>query len=163
MQSRQLCEDDGAVAPVVEHPRTSGGLAPEKLKRVLEYLRRELASDVRLSVVAQLAGLSLSQFTRAFRASTGVSPYRWLLDERVKRAQVSLAQSASSIAQIAVDVGFADQSHFTKAFRRATGTTPGAWRRQLTSPSRSTFPSNLFGHGPIHTSTTHAAKRAGHS
>jgi transcriptional regulator GlxA family with amidase domain len=59
----------------------------------------------------------------------GVSPYRWFLNARVKHAQTLLLNGTLPLAEIAVRLGFADQSHFTKAFRRATGTTPGEWRR----------------------------------
>jgi len=110
--------------------RQISGLSPAQLKRVLEYFQERLASDVSLESVAQLAGLSQSQFARAFGASTGVSPYRWFLNARVKRAQSWLLRRTLNIAQVAVEVGFADQSHFTKAFRRATGTTPREWQRR---------------------------------
>ena len=110
--------------------RQVSGLSPAQLKRVLEYFQEQLASDVSLESVAQLTGLSQSQFARAFRASTGVSPYRWFLNARVKRAQSWLLRRTLNIAQVAVEVGFADQSHFTKAFRRATGTTPREWQRR---------------------------------
>jgi len=113
-----------------EANRQINGLSPAQLKRVLEYFQERLASDVSLESVAQLTGLSQSQFARAFRASTGVSPYRWFLNARVKRAQSWLLRRTLNIAQVAVEVGFADQSHFTKAFRRATGTTPREWQRR---------------------------------
>ena len=59
----------------------------------------------------------------------GISPYRWFLQESVKHAKILLLSEAHSLADIALQLGFADQSHFTKAFHRATGTTPGEWRR----------------------------------
>jgi len=105
------------------------GLSAPQLKRVLDYFHEQLASDVSLESVALLTGLSQSQFARAFKASTGVSPYRWFLQARVKHAKILLLGRAHSLSDIALRLGFADQSHFTKAFHRATGTTPGEWRR----------------------------------
>jgi hypothetical protein len=67
--------------------------------------------------ICLMSGLSQSQSARAFRASMGVSPYRWFLSRTLR------------LADIAARLGFADQSHFTKAFRRATATTPPEWRR----------------------------------
>jgi AraC family transcriptional regulator len=64
-----------------------GGLAPWQLKRVLEYLEAHVDADVSLKTLADLAHLSQSNFVRAFKASIGVTPYRWLLDARVRRAQ----------------------------------------------------------------------------
>jgi AraC family transcriptional regulator len=106
-----------------------GGLSALQLRRVLDYFHEHLSSDVSLESVALLTGLSQSQFSRAFRASMGVSPYRWFLQARVKHAKILLLSGAHGLADIASQLGFADQSHFTKAFHRATGTTPGEWRR----------------------------------
>src|SRR6266851_2895870 len=64
---------------------------------------------------AQLAGLSQSQFARAFKASTGLPPYKWRLHNRIKRTQEMLLNSNNSLSEIALHYGFADQSHFTKA------------------------------------------------
>jgi len=109
--------------------RPAAGLSTRQLKRVLDYFHEHLSSDISLESVALLTGLSQSQFARAFRASMGVSPYRWFLNARVKHAQTLLLSGTLRLADIAVRLGFTDQSHFTKAFRRATATTPGEWRR----------------------------------
>jgi len=107
----------------------NGGLARWQLKRVLEFLEARLAEDIGLEELAQLAGLSQSQFARAFKASTGLPPYKWRLHNRIKRAQEMLLNSSNSLSEIALYYGFADQSHFTKAFRRVTGTTPANWKQ----------------------------------
>jgi AraC family transcriptional regulator len=104
------------------------GLVPWQLRIAKEYLHEHLVGDVSLEEVAGLTKLSLSRFARGFKASTGLPPYKWLLKERIQRAQVLMAATATPIADIATMVGFADQSHFTKAFRRVTGTTPRYWR-----------------------------------
>jgi AraC family transcriptional regulator len=104
------------------------GLVPCQLRIAKEYLHEHLVGEVSLEEVAGLTKLSLSRFARGFKASTGFPPYKWLLKERIQRAQVLMAATATSIADIATMVGFADQSHFTKAFRRVTGTTPRYWR-----------------------------------
>jgi AraC-like DNA-binding protein len=70
-----------------------------------------------------------SRFVRLFRMTTGMPPYRWVRAFRLEQAKELLFNSSLSLAQIAYDCGFADQSHFTRAFAAATGTTPGAWRR----------------------------------
>lgn len=115
-------------------PRTSskkrtGGLSPWQLRRTTEYLHEHFAQDVSLASLAEMSGLSQSQFGRAFRASTGASPYQWALRLRVLKGQELLLKSSLVISSIAVEVGFSDQSHFTKAFRRVTGITPKRWQR----------------------------------
>ena len=109
--------------------RIESGLARWQLKRVLEFLEAHLAEDIGLEELAQLVGLSQSQFARAFKASTGLSPYKWCLHNRIKRAQEMLLNSNDSLSEIALHHGFADQSHFTKTFRLVTGTTPANWKQ----------------------------------
>ena len=92
-------------------------------------LEAHMMQDISLEEMAKLAGLSQSQFARLFKSSTGMPPYKWSLDARIKRAQDLLLVGKESISDIAIQTGFADQSHFTKTFRRATGATPKDWQR----------------------------------
>jgi len=108
---------------------TDSGLARWQLRRVLEFLESHLGHDIGLDELAHLVGLSQSQFARAFKASTGLPPYKWWLNSRIKRAQEMLLNSSDSLSDIAIQNGFADQSHFTKTFRRMTGMTPATWKR----------------------------------
>jgi transcriptional regulator GlxA family with amidase domain len=108
--------------------RQVSGLVPWQLRIAKEYLHEHLVGEVSLEDLAGLTRLSLSRFARAFKASTGLPPYKWLLKERINRAQSLMAITNHTIAEVATMVGFADQSHFTKAFRRVTGATPRHWR-----------------------------------
>ncbi|HEY0284717.1 MAG TPA: AraC family transcriptional regulator [Vicinamibacterales bacterium] len=112
----------------LNEPRTQG-LAPRQLQLVLEYMETALADHIRLADLARMTGLSQSYFGRAFKASTGLPPYRWHLNARIRRAQQLLLDATSSIVQVAAATGFADQAHFTRAFFKATGATPAAWQR----------------------------------
>jgi AraC-like DNA-binding protein len=105
------------------------GLAPWQLRRIVEYLDAHLPGRVDLAHLAALAGLSQSHFSRAFKASTGMAPYRWQLDARIRRAQALLIDTRASLDQVAQTTGFADAVHFGRTFRKITGATPAAWRR----------------------------------
>ena len=107
----------------------SKGLAPWQLRRVVEYLDRRLPQRIDLAQLADLAGLSQAHFSRAFKASTGMAPYRWQLDARVRRAQALLIDTSASLDQVAEATGFADAVHFGRTFRKFTGATPAVWRR----------------------------------
>lgn len=109
--------------------RFSGGLAPWQCKRARDLMLDDLAHCPSLSAVASACGLSNRQFHRAFKASNGLSPHRWLLGARVDRAREMLEKSAASIAEVAHACGFADQSHLTRVFQKLVGAAPGAWRR----------------------------------
>lgn len=113
-------------------PRAIGGLAPLALRRCLDAIRDDIEGPS-LSQLAEIAGLSGSHFSRAFKASTGLSPAAWSMRHRVSEAQAALAGSNATIAEIAASCGFASQQHFTTAFKRQTGATPAAWRRERRS------------------------------
>lgn len=105
------------------------GLSPRQLSAVTEFIRDNLAATIRLSELSSLVGLSPSQFGRTFKVSTGTSPHLWHLAARIERAKQLLPHRSKSLVEIALDVGFSEQSHFNRAFRAATGMSPGAWRR----------------------------------
>jgi transcriptional regulator GlxA family with amidase domain len=94
-----------------------------------------LSEDVPLARLANECGLSVRHFARAFRQSTGTSPHRWLLKQRVEYARELLGNRGLSLSDVALSCGFADQSHFTRVFAAMIGVGPGAWRR-ITGPSK---------------------------
>jgi AraC family transcriptional regulator len=112
-----------------EESSRESGLAPWQLRIAKSYIEENFRQDIGLAELANLTHLSQSRFARGFRISTGVPPYSWTLQRRVAAAEHLLASTNIPVSEIAVQIGFADQSHLTKAFRRALGTTPAAWRR----------------------------------
>jgi len=72
---------------------------------------------------------AVSRFVRAFREATGLPPHRWLRAFRVERAKELMLSGSLSLAQIAYECGFSDQSHFTRVFSQSVRMTPAAWRR----------------------------------
>jgi AraC family transcriptional regulator len=71
--------------------------------------------------------MSVYHFIRLFRESTGKSPYQNVIDARVRKAKELLATRKLTIAEVAYEVGFVDQSHLTRHFKRAFGITPSAF------------------------------------
>lgn len=118
--------------PALAHLSRSRRLTPRQLRRVFEYIDSNVQQAVSLEALAELTGLSVPYFSSAFKASTGVPPYRWHLQARVHKAQQLLLDRESTLAQVALATGFADQSHFTRVFRQISGATPAAWRRTYT-------------------------------
>jgi transcriptional regulator GlxA family with amidase domain len=105
-----------------------GGLPLWRLKRVLVFIDDNLGRDIALADLADVARLSAHHFSELFRQSMGTSPYRYVLDRRIECAKVLLRDSVLGVLDIALAVGFSDQSHFSKVFRRATGMAPGMYR-----------------------------------
>ena len=80
--------------------------------------------------MAAIAHLSAYHFARQFKASTGLSPYQYVIVRRVERAQQLLREGDDlSLAAVAAGAGFSDQSQFSHHFKRRLGMTPGQFRR----------------------------------
>jgi AraC family transcriptional regulator len=107
---------------------TSKGLSAERLRRVRDYIEVHLDDDLSLTVLADVACLSPYHFSRSFKQATGVGPQRYVIQRRLERAKRLLCRTREPLAQIAQEVGFADQSHLSQIFRRETGMTPGRFR-----------------------------------
>jgi len=98
---------------------------PQRLAPVLATLQTQPSASLRQ--LAQAAGLSPYQLIRAFRAATGMTPHAFQLNAHVNRARSGL-QAGTALAQLAHELGFADQSHFQRVFKAHTGITPGRYR-----------------------------------
>lgn len=109
-------------------PRIRGGLPPKVLKRVRDYIEAHLEERMGLESLARIAGLSISHFARAFKQSEGVTPHDYLVQRRVKRAMDLLACTDLALSEIALAVGFADQSHCCRQFRKQVGVCPRDYR-----------------------------------
>ena len=107
----------------------SGHLGTAQARMVLEFIRENLHRDISLSDLAVVSGLSRFHFTRAFKRTTGSSPYQFILSARVDRAKSSLTNSNVSMLEIAQSLGFGSQGHFSAAFRKLVGVTPSQFRR----------------------------------
>lgn len=116
----------GSTAPVLA---SKGGLAPFRLRRILDYIEEHL-DDLAVTDLAALADVSVAHFTRAFHMSTGAAPLRFIIQRRVIRATQLLVETRAPLIQIAHDCGFADQAHMTKCFRRILGNTPARIRHE---------------------------------
>ena len=124
-----------------------GGLLPRRgrprppwLETAIEALRCEYPRRLTLAELARQLRLHPVYLSRAFRDHTGSSFSRCATEARVRYAARRLGDPAASLAEIALDAGFTDQSHFTRVFKRETGTTPGAYRprrESRTSAARS--------------------------
>jgi AraC family transcriptional regulator len=107
----------------------SGGLGASRQRRILDYIDAHLSEDIGLDDLAGEAGLSSYHFGKAFKASLGVPPCRYVTERRIHRAKELLLGGHGSITEIAHDLGFSSHSHFTDVFRKTTGATPSRFRR----------------------------------
>jgi AraC family transcriptional regulator len=113
-------------------PASRGGLASWQKRAVIGYIEEHLDQRVSLVTLARLARLSQHHFCRAFKQSFGIPPQGYLLQRRIERAKVLLADQANSITDVALTLGYAFNSSFTLAFRKITGQAPSEFRRNVT-------------------------------
>jgi AraC family transcriptional regulator len=106
-------------------------LPPRLLRRVLERMQADLSSNIDLATLAAEIGYSRAHFLRTFRAATGQTPHRYLLELRLTKAQALIASRLMPLIDIALACGFCSHAHFTTAFRSRFGLSPSAYRRGL--------------------------------
>jgi AraC family transcriptional regulator len=116
-------------APRGQALRTDGALPRRKLRAVVEYVEEHLDASLTLGQLAAVAHLSVYHFARQFKRATGLPPHQYLILRRVERAKHLLqAGTDLSLAEVAADAGFSDQSQFSHHFKRLVGVTPGQFR-----------------------------------
>jgi AraC family transcriptional regulator len=102
---------------------------PPSLRRVREFLHDNATRAVSLSEVAGVAVVHPAHLCRAFRQEYGVTVGEYHRRLQVHNASEKLRKTDMPIVEIAVEVGFFDQSHLTKLFKAIVGLTPGEYRR----------------------------------
>lgn len=110
-------------------PAPAGKLNSFQLRNVVEFIQSHLDEHVSLLDLAARANVSAFHFARQFRATVGLPPHQFVLQQRIQRSLGLVAARKLPLAQIAVDCGFHDQPHFTRAFRKIVGTTPARYAR----------------------------------
>lgn len=89
----------------------------------IQHMALNYSEPVTLGDLSRMTKLSAYQIIRAFRRELGITPHAWLIRHRV-RMGTNLLKEGESIATVASEVGFADQTHFTRHFKRVHGNTP---------------------------------------
>ncbi|MEL7594781.1 AraC family transcriptional regulator [Aeromonas veronii] len=107
-------------------------LADPQLRFLRDYLMAALDEPHSLEELAGLLGLDRFAFLRQFKKRSGMTPYAWLKRLRLEHGKRLLA-SGMAVSEVALAVGFFDQSHFHHGFRQAFGLTPAEFRAQMQS------------------------------
>jgi AraC family transcriptional regulator len=101
--------------------RARGGLGKHVLDRLRDYVVAHLDEPIEVAALADMAGRSPFHFSRVFTRSVGLTPHRYVVHLRLQRALELVRGGQSSLAEIAVRTGFADQSHLSRWVRRVHG------------------------------------------
>ncbi len=112
----------------VTMPKARGALDSRRLRRAQDFIKENLYKRLSIESLANEVNLSLYHFARAFKASTGESPHRYITRLRVEQAKTLISRLPISLAEVSEQCGFSSQAHFTRWFKRIVGATPGVYR-----------------------------------
>jgi AraC family transcriptional regulator len=130
--ARALADRVSAISRSSEPWRVqTAGLPEYQLRRLQDFIEANLDREITLAAMAGTCGIGTKSFVRAFGATTGKSPYQYVIAARVERAKRLIEQDQEGLAEIALRCGFSHQEHLTRAFHRLTGQTPGRYRRSV--------------------------------
>lgn len=120
---------------VLRGQERTGQHRPAWLDDVVERLHEEFTRRLTIADLAESVGVSAVRLSRTFRRFHRESPGVYMRRLRVEHACKRLAEPRLSLAEVALECGFADQSHFQRVFKRVTGSTPGEFRKARSATS----------------------------
>jgi AraC-like DNA-binding protein len=103
---------------------------PKAVNRAVEFLQARACDHISLEDASRASGVGVFHLIRLFQKHLGLTPYAYLTQVRIAKSR-QLLRCGEAVAQVALDVGFADQAHFTKRFKQLTGTTPALYARTM--------------------------------
>jgi AraC family transcriptional regulator len=106
------------------HPEENVGLSSAQLRYTTDYISANLHKVLNLELIATHLQLNYYYFCARFKKSMGISPWQYVIKQRIDRAQELLKNPQLSIAEVAVACGFSHHSQLKKHLRKLTGTTP---------------------------------------
>ncbi|HEY7578480.1 MAG TPA: AraC family transcriptional regulator [Acetobacteraceae bacterium] len=113
------------------HGETRARVPIGQLSRAIDFMEANLQHSIGLPAIAAATCLSPSHFARQFGAIVGRAPHQYLMQLRIERAERLLRETETSLVDIALACGFANQEHMTRLFKRSKGTTPAAYRKAV--------------------------------
>lgn len=101
------------------------------IRSAISYIDNHLSYNIGVNDVAAYIGIDRTHLYRLFTEQLGISPSKYIINERLKRAISLMEHKQLSINEIAISAGFYDLSHFTKAFTEGYGITPGKYKKTV--------------------------------
>jgi AraC family transcriptional regulator len=124
------------LADACRHASSRAPAVPRWLRSVCELVHDGFCENLALGDLAAAVGVHPAHLARTFRRCYGCTVGDYMRNLRTERARQELRASDRPLAELALALGYADQSHFATAFKRQTGMTPGDFRKAFRAPSR---------------------------
>jgi len=112
-------------------PIPRSGREPRAIKLIKDYLESRYSAGASLAELVNLTQLERAYLIQTFRNAVGMPPHRYLIQIRIRQAKRLIGQGRT-LAEVASETGFADQSHLNRHFKSLTGLTPGQYAQQVT-------------------------------
>lgn len=129
--SAHLIRRHSAVTPAQRYRDAPARMADGQFTDAIDFMQANLERSIGLTAIAGATGLSPSHFARQFRLVMGIPPHQYLMQLRIERAKRLLRDTNTSVVDVALTCGFANQEHMTRLFKRNSGTTPAVYRKML--------------------------------
>jgi len=100
-----------------------------RMKSIIDYVYENYKNNIRLEEISFKANLSPSHFAHEFKKETGMSFISFVNDIKLKKSTEILISTNLSIIEIAIELGFTDQSYFIRKFKSKYGITPFEYRK----------------------------------
>lgn len=115
----------------IDDPLFKVNKANERFKAVVDYIKKNIKSDINALDLSKLAYMSKSVFYRAFTNEFGIPPNKMILIEKIKYAKKLIASTNYNLSEICYESGFSDPNYFSRVFKKIEGTTPSLYKSKI--------------------------------
>ena len=115
----------------------------DEMDRARDYFEQHYNEDISIEQYAASRSMSSSWFNRSFRNAMGTSPMKYILDIRIRNAQLLIETTDYPIGDIATIIGYDNPMYFSRLFRKAKGLSPAKYRKVYREKFREQFLSEI--------------------
>ena len=94
----------------------------------ISYLENDVKQEKSIEELAEMCGVSIGHFEKLFKSYSGMSPCSFRLEQKIRRAEMLLRTSDSTLEEIAEEVGFCDAAYLCRVFEKRRGSKPSDYR-----------------------------------
>ena len=134
LQSYDICSEDSSLPDSLEHEsfsRVAGEDDFPGITKVIRTIREEYSRPLNVSTLARECGMSVRSLHRAYRAVTGNTVGRDLLNRRIEAAADMLREDDIKLEPVAMETGLRNAKNLCRLFKEHFGITPGQWKESF--------------------------------